>query len=109
MTERKRDDKQGAGVGLKDREKLRLQKPPKYKVVMHNDDYTPMAFVTVILMQIFHKNKADALNLTEQVHKQGKGIAGAGYTREIAATKCAHTMDAAKELGHPFLVEMEPE
>lgn len=109
MTERKRDDKEGAGVGLKDREKLRLQKPPKYKVVMHNDNYTPMDFVSAVLVQIFRKPKPQADAITVQVHTEGKGIAGAGYTREIADTKVSQSMDAARKEGYPFLLEAEPE
>ena len=109
MTERKKDNKQGAGVGLKDREKFKLQKPSKYKVVMHNDNYTPMDFVSQILIHVFRKPKPQADAITLQVHKEGKGIAGAGYTREIADTKIAHSTDAARQLGYPFLLEAEPE
>ena len=109
MTERKRDDKEGAGVGLKDREKFKLQKPRKYKVIMHNDDYTPMQFVSAVLMQVFHKPKPEADAITLQVHNEGKGIAGIGYTREIAETKVARSLSAAKEHKYPFLVEAEPE
>jgi len=105
----KKENKEGAGVGLKDREKFKLQKPPKYKVVMLNDNYTPMDFVSAILMQVFHKSQGAAAAITFQVHTEGKGIAGAGYTKEIADTKVAKTLNAAKEHKYPFLVEAEPE
>ena len=94
---------------MKDREKFKLQKPRKYKVIMHNDDYTPMDFVAAVLMQVFHKPKAEAEAITLQVHTEGKGIAGGGYTREIADTKATHSLNAAKQHKYPFLVEVEPE
>ena len=109
MTQKKKDNKEGAGVGLKDREKFKLQKPSKYKVVMHNDDYTPMNFVSAVLTQIFHKPKPQADAITLQVHTEGKGIAGAGYTREIADTKVSQSVAAARKEGYPFLLEAEPE
>ena len=105
----KKENKEGAGVGLKDREKFKLQKPRKYKIVMHNDNYTPMQFVSAVLVQIFHKPKSIADAITLQVHTEGKGIAGGGYTKEIADTKVAKTLNAAKEHKYPFLVEAEPE
>ena len=68
-----------------------------------------MNFVSEILIQVFRKPKPQAEAITLQVHNEGKGIAGGGYTKEIAETKIAHSISAARKLGYPFLLEAEPE
>ena len=75
---------------------------------MHNDDYTPMDFVVVVLTEVFHKPFSDAVRLMMDVHEKGRGIAGV-YTKEICDTKCAKACQLAKSMGHPFLVQPEQE
>ena len=100
----------GSGVDLKDRtgSKNRVEKPRKFKCVMHNDDYTPMNFVVAILQIVFHKSPAEATRLMLDVHKKDRGIAGV-YTKEIAETKCLTCKEMAQQAGLPFLVTPEVE
>ncbi len=95
-------------IGVMDREGEKFKKPRRFKAVMHNDDYTPMELVIVILESIFNKSSAQATRLMLDVHKKGKGVVGI-YSREICETKCFHAMTMAKENGYPFLIESEPE
>ena len=83
-TEKKRKEGTGHGVDLKDRQKV--EPPKKFKVVLHNDDYTPMELVVLILVEVFNKGLEEANSIMMKVHKQGKGIAGV-YSKEIAETK----------------------
>jgi ATP-dependent Clp protease adaptor protein ClpS len=91
---------------VKDREDL--QRPKKYKVVLYNDDYTPMDLVTLILMSVFNKGKPEAESIMLRVHKQGKGVAGV-YSKEIAETKATTTTMYAREAGYPLQAKTEPE
>ena len=95
-------------VNLKDREKKKVQKPKKYKVVFHNDDYTPMDFVVILLVQIFRKSMEDSFNIMMAVHEKGKGIAGV-YSKEIAETKSTKANEVSKASGFPLLTTIEPE
>ena len=105
-TEKKRKEGTGHGVEVEDRPKV---KPPnKYKVVFHNDDFTPMEFVIVILMDAFNFGFEKASAITMQVHEQGKGIAGA-YSKEIANMKVKKCSEIARAEGHPLKVTMESE
>jgi ATP-dependent Clp protease adaptor protein ClpS len=85
-----------------------LANPPKYKVILHNDDYTPMDFVIDILVKIFHKNLDEANRLTWQVHEEGKAVCGI-YVQEIAQTKVHQVKSIAKANGFPLLATMELE
>ena len=71
-----------------------LQKPPLYKVVLLNDDYTPMEFVVVVLEQFFRKNREEATRIMLNVHQRGSGVCGI-YTREIAETKVDQVIEFA--------------
>lgn len=86
--------------------KPRLKRPPMYKVVMLNDDYTPMDFVVEALETFFGANRERATQLMLQVHTQGKAICGV-YTRDIAETKAAQVNQFAREHQHPLLCEIE--
>jgi len=86
----------------------RTKKPRRFKCVMHNDDYTPMEFVVHILENIFHRSKAEATRVMLTVHSDGAGIAGV-YSREVAETKAANAVKAARSDGYPLLVTTEPE
>ena len=66
----------GGGTKLKNRDEEKLQKPKKYKVVLHNDDFTPMDFVASLLMNIFRLPETAAWNITKSIHEKGRGIAG---------------------------------
>lgn len=85
-----------------------VKKPRMYKVVLLNDDYTPMDFVIEILMHFFLMDQARAIDVMLQVHKLGKGICGI-YTRDIAETKVAQVNDYARSHSYPLLCIMEAE
>ena len=91
---------------VKDRQKI--DRPKKYKVVFYNDDYTPMHLVILILKSVFNKNETEAQSITMKVHRGGKGIAGI-YSKEIAETKTETTKMYAREAGFPLHAEAEPE
>ncbi len=85
---------------------LELDNPQKYKVLLHNDDYTPMDFVIDILMKIFHKDIDSANSIMWQVHEKGKAVCGL-YVYEIATTKVQQVKIAAKANGFPLLATVE--
>jgi ATP-dependent Clp protease adaptor protein ClpS len=87
-------------------ERESLQEPPLYKVLLHNDDYTTMDFVVMILQTIFNKNTDEATRVMLNVHHQGVGIAGV-YTREIAETKVALVHRIAKRNQFPLKCSLE--
>ncbi len=84
----------------------RLQPPSMYKVVLNNDDYTPMDFVVEVLQKFFRLNIEQATEIMLSVHYQGKGICGI-YTAEIAETKVEQVNQYAKHHEHPLLCTME--
>jgi ATP-dependent Clp protease adaptor protein ClpS len=86
----------------------KLQKPPLFKVLLHNDNYTTMEFVVFILMHVFNKSESDAIFIMLQVHNQGIGVAGV-YTYEIAETKVARVAALARENEYPLLCTLEEE
>ena len=84
----------------------RLKKPPLYRVVLLNDDYTPMEFVVDILQQIFSMDRTTAPRVMLEVHTKGKGVCGV-FTFEIAETKVAQVTGLAQQHQHPLLCTME--
>lgn len=82
--------------------------PRKYKVLLLNDDYTPMDFVVEVLRRFFHLSEEIAVQVMLQVHIQGKGVCGL-FTRDIAETKVAQVNEYARMNQHPLLSSMEPE
>ena len=84
----------------------RLKKPPLYRVVLLNDDYTPMDFVVQILQKVFGMDRSTATRIMLQVHTRGKGVCGV-YTYEIAETKVAQVTGLAQQHQHPLLCTME--
>ena len=94
------------GVVVKTRPKTR--KPAMYKVLMLNDDYTPMEFVVHILERFFSKNREEATRIMLHVHKRGVGVCGV-YTYEVAETKVTQVMDLARQNQHPLQCTIEKE
>jgi len=88
--------------------KPKLQKPPLYKVLLLNDDYTPMEFVVIILQRFFHKSREDATRIMLHVHQKGLGVCGT-FTREVAETKVRQVLNFANEHKHPLKCTLEPE
>ncbi len=85
-----------------------LKEPRKYKVILLNDDYTPMEFVVEILKRFFHLNEEMATQVMLQVHFQGRCVCGT-FTRDIAETKVVLVNEYARNNQHPLLCSMEPE
>jgi len=83
-----------------------LQEPPLYKVLLHNDDYTTMDFVVMILQTVFHKNIDEAARIMLNVHHQGVGIAGI-YTRELGETKVEIVHRMARKNQFPLRCSLE--
>jgi len=88
--------------------KSERKQPPLYKVILLNDDYTPMDFVVHILEYFFSMERGKAVHVMLQVHYQGKGLCGL-FSREIAETKVMQVNDYSRENNHPLLCEMEQE
>ena len=100
MTKKQKD------ILVKDRQKI--DRPKRYKVVFYNDDFTPMQLVTLILMEVFNKGQEEAQNIMMKVHRGGKAIAGV-YSKQIAETKVETTKMYARQAGYPLRAESEPE
>lgn len=83
-----------------------LKEPPKFKVIMHNDDYTPMDFVVEILMRYFAMDEAAALATMMRVHTEGSAVAGV-YSRDVAETKAHLVNETARAAEHPLLCNIE--
>ena len=96
----------GGGTGVITRIETHTKKPTLYKVLLLNDDYTPMEFVVVVLEKFFHKGAEEAARLMLQVHQNGVGICGV-FTYEIAETKVTQVMDFARQNEHPLQCAME--
>ena len=88
--------------------KTKTREPPMYRVVLHNDDFTPKGFVVQLLIDLFHKTSAEAIELMWHVHRGDKGIAGI-YPREIAETKMETGIALARGNGFPLQISIEPD
>jgi ATP-dependent Clp protease adaptor protein ClpS len=95
----------GEGLAVEE-SRPKLKRPPLYKVVLVNDDFTPMEFVVHILELFFSMSKEKATRVMLQVHTRGRGICGV-FTHEIAETKVAQVNDYARSNQHPLLCVME--
>jgi ATP-dependent Clp protease adaptor protein ClpS len=89
-------------------DKTKTSLPKKYKVLLHNDDYTTMEFVIYILQAVFHKSIDEAERIMLEVHQKGIGVCGV-YTFEIAETKLQKVTNLAKANSHPLVCSIEPE
>jgi ATP-dependent Clp protease adaptor protein ClpS len=99
------DSRDDEGLAL-DEAKPKLKKPPLYKVVLLNDDYTPMDFVVEVLQTFFALSREKAVQIMLQVHTRGQGVCGV-YTYDIAETKVAQVNDFSRENQHPLKCTME--
>lgn len=88
---------------IKERDRSDIKEPGRYNVIFHNDDFTPMEFVTLVLKHIFFKSDADAESLMLKVHHQGKAIVGV-YSYDIAMTKASETTSCARRNRYPLRV-----
>ena len=91
---------------LLEAEKVKLKPPPMYKVMLLNDDYTPMDFVVVVLQTVFAMSREQATQVMLKVHRDGMGVCGV-YVREVAATKVEQVIELAKSHQHPLQCTME--
>jgi len=103
-SETEKDEQSGVATIRKEK----LQAPRKYKVLMHNDDYTTMEFVILVLQKYFQKTSNEAQAIMLEVHTRGYGVCGI-YTYEVAESKVAKVTKYARENGHPLKCSTEPE
>lgn len=109
MSEDPTDNGTGSpSTGLITKTKPKTKTPRMYKVLLLNDDYTPMEFVVHILEKFFHKDREEATRIMLTVHQNGVGICGV-YTYEVAETKVAQVIDFARRHEHPLQCTMEKE
>ncbi len=103
-----KDDADGAGTerGVATKTRPKTKKPSMWRVILMNDDYTPMDFVISVLIGIFKKSQEEATQIMLSVHQSGIGTCGV-YTFEVAETKVAQVMDAAKRGQHPLQCTLE--
>jgi len=105
MSEQHNDEEYQRGLVVEET-KPRLKRPPLYKVVLLNDDYTPMEFVVEILQTFFRMDRTQATQIMLHVHTRGKGVCGV-FTYEIAETKAAQVNDYSRKHQHPLLCTLE--
>ena len=96
----------GTDTGVVVRTKPKTKKPSMYKVIMLNDDYTPMEFVILVLERFFNKTSEEATRIMLHVHQKGVGVCGV-FTYEVAETKVQQVMDLAKQHQHPLQCTLE--
>ena len=96
----------GSGTGVVTKTRTKAKKPSLYRVLMLNDDYTPMEFVVLVLERFFNKNQDEATQIMLHVHQKGVGVCGV-YPYDIAETKVVQVMDFARKHQHPLQCTME--
>jgi ATP-dependent Clp protease adaptor protein ClpS len=104
----KRRDGDGPVTGVVVKPRPKTRKPTMYKVLMLNDDYTPMEFVVHVLERFFQKSREQATQIMLHVHRRGVGVCGV-YTYEVAETKVTQVMDLARQNQHPLQCTIEKE
>ena len=102
----KTDDPGGPEIGTAVKTRAKTKKPAMYKVLMLNDDYTPMEFVVHVLQKFFSKSQEEAMNIMLHVHQRGVGVCGV-FTYEVAETKATQVMDLARQNDHPLQCTIE--
>ena len=108
MSDHRQDDDDGSSTGIAVKTRPKTKKPSLYKVLMLNDDYTPMEFVILVLESVFGKGQQEATEIMLHVHHKGVGICGV-FTYEIAETKVNLVMDLARKNQHPLQCTIEKE
>ena len=98
--------KSGEGIALED--KVKLERPRRYRVLLHNDNFTTMEFVVLVLEEIFHRKRGEAIKIMLNVHENGMGVAGV-YVKSIAETKIDTVNKLAAESQFQLKCSMEPE
>jgi ATP-dependent Clp protease adaptor protein ClpS len=98
----------GTGTGVVTKTRPKTKKPSLYKVLLLNDDFTPMEFVVHILEKFFNKDREEAVQIMLHVHRHGVGICGV-FTYEVAETKVAQVIEFARRHQHPLQCTMEKE
>jgi ATP-dependent Clp protease adaptor protein ClpS len=108
MAEDGNDDDRGNGpsIGLATRTRTRTKKPTPYRVLMLNDDYTPMEFVVLCLQRFFRMNMEEATRVMLHVHQRGVGVCGV-FSYEVAETKVSQVIDFARQNQHPLQCTLE--
>ncbi len=106
MSNTERNGDGGVNVGVVVKIKPKTKKPSMYKVLMLNDDYTPMEFVVHVLERFFNKNREEATEIMLNVHRRGVGVCGV-FTFEVAETKVSQVMDFARQHQHPLQCTLE--
>lgn len=97
-----------AGSSVLEKTRTKLVRPPKYTVVMFNDDYTPADFVVELLMDVFRLDEGSAVAVMLAVHNRGSAPCGT-YPKDVAETKAREAMDRAAAAGHPLMLDVRPE
>lgn len=105
---RDNDGEGGSKTGIVTKTRPKTKKPSLYRVLLLNDDYTPMEFVVHVLEKFFNKGREEATTIMLTVHRKGVGICGV-YTYEVAETKVTQVMDFSRQHGHPLQCTMEKE
>jgi ATP-dependent Clp protease adaptor protein ClpS len=103
-----RGTERDAGVATRTKPRHEVKRPKRFKVLLHNDDYTTMEFVVLVLMSVFHHDEAKATEIMLHVHKNGLGVAGV-YPREVAEARTAKVDTLAREHEFPLRTSMEEE
>lgn len=106
MGDSDRDDDEGTNTGVVTRTRAKTKKPTPYRVLMLNDDYTPMEFVVLVLQRFFKMDMEEATRVMLQVHQRGVGVCGV-FSYEVAETKVAQVMDFARQNQHPLQCTLE--
>ncbi|NIO11642.1 MAG: ATP-dependent Clp protease adapter ClpS, partial [Deltaproteobacteria bacterium] len=101
MSKREHDSDHGVVLDTEKETEKKLKRPPLYKVLLHNDDYTTKEFVVRILEYVFHKAHTEAVHIMLHVHQNGIGVAGV-YTYEVAETKVAQVENLARQHEYPL-------
>lgn len=108
MSDKDRNNRDDRETGIVVKPKPKTKKPAMYKVLLLNDDYTPMEFVVHVLERFFNKNREEATQIMMHVHRRGVGVCGV-YTYEVAETKVTQVIDFARRHDHPLQCTLEKE
>ena len=106
MADNNGKDDDGPVTGAITKTRVDTKKPSMYKVLMLNDDYTPMEFVVHVLERFFHKNREESTRIMLHIHRRGVGLCGV-FTYEVAETKVTQVMDFARQHQHPLQCTLE--